>query len=215
VGINPSDYYDSGLKLHGHKCPAMPMGLRMGAAAMNALGVERAQDGQLFALVETGEGHLLSCLTDGVQAITGCTYGKGNIRKLRYGKWGLTLIDTKSGKAVRVVLRPEAIQSSKETVFLKEYRAKGIPASQIPSEVADPLVQRVLNAPQEQLMSVGDVVDYPLAEGKHSLFGDLLCESCGELVVAQYARVLDGRKMCIPCAEGEPVRQPNWMPRVK
>ena len=29
-----------GLKFHGHKCPAMPMGLRAGVAAMRALGVE-------------------------------------------------------------------------------------------------------------------------------------------------------------------------------
>jgi len=27
--INPKDYYEHGLALHGHKCPAMPMGLRV------------------------------------------------------------------------------------------------------------------------------------------------------------------------------------------
>ena len=27
-----------GFKFHGHKCPAMPMGLRAGLAAMNAAG---------------------------------------------------------------------------------------------------------------------------------------------------------------------------------
>ena len=30
---------ETGLKFHGHKCPAMPMGLRAGLAAMKALGV--------------------------------------------------------------------------------------------------------------------------------------------------------------------------------
>jgi formylmethanofuran dehydrogenase subunit E len=33
-----------GLKFQGHKCPAMPMGLRAGVAAMRALGVERFED---------------------------------------------------------------------------------------------------------------------------------------------------------------------------
>ena len=33
-----NDYLETALKFHGHKCPAMPMGLR---AAMAALGVEQ------------------------------------------------------------------------------------------------------------------------------------------------------------------------------
>ena len=45
-----------GLKFHGHKCPAMPMGLRAGVAAMQALGVRRSQDKELYAISETGEG---------------------------------------------------------------------------------------------------------------------------------------------------------------
>ncbi|HAM45070.1 MAG TPA: hypothetical protein DCM67_08640 [Propionibacteriaceae bacterium] len=32
-----------GLAFHGHKCPAMPMGLRAGLAALEALGVQRAR----------------------------------------------------------------------------------------------------------------------------------------------------------------------------
>lgn len=42
--MHASDYFDVAMKFHGHKCPAMPLGLRAGAAAMNALGVERSQD---------------------------------------------------------------------------------------------------------------------------------------------------------------------------
>lgn len=41
-----------GLAFHGHKCPAMPMGLRVSLAAMHALGVERTGDSALVALVE-------------------------------------------------------------------------------------------------------------------------------------------------------------------
>ena len=36
--IEAKDFYEDGLALHGHKCPAMPMGLRVGAAALIALG---------------------------------------------------------------------------------------------------------------------------------------------------------------------------------
>ena len=66
---NPQEWLEFGQKFHGHKCPAMPMGLRVGAAAMNKLGVDRAQDGQILAFVDLGEDHCATCYTDGLQVI--------------------------------------------------------------------------------------------------------------------------------------------------
>lgn len=209
--IDPKDYFDAGLKLHGHKCPAMPMGLRVGAAAMNALGVDRAPDGQLMALVEIGDNHCATCFADGVQMITGCTFGKGNIRKLHYGKWGVTVIDKKNRKAVRVVPHGQAMLANKQTTFFTEYREKGVPASQVPAEHVDPLVERVLNMPEEQLLKVGKIVDYSWSDPPHS-FDGFLCEECGEMTVEQYGRVKGDKKVCIPCAAGEPVTDPRWTP---
>ena len=48
------ELYEIGLKFHGHKCPAMPMGIRAGLAALNALGVKRSQDKELVVESETG-----------------------------------------------------------------------------------------------------------------------------------------------------------------
>lgn len=53
--INPEEWLEFGQKFHGHKCPAMPLGLRVGAAALNKLGVERARDGQIIAIVDLGK----------------------------------------------------------------------------------------------------------------------------------------------------------------
>ena len=102
------ELYKVGLALHGHKCPAMPLGLRAGLAAMEALGVQHAPDGQLTALVEIDRNHCSTCFADGVQVTTGCTFGKGNIRSLGYGKFALTLIDNKTGRSVRVVAYPRS-----------------------------------------------------------------------------------------------------------
>ncbi len=55
------DLLSMGLEFHGHKCPAMPMGLRAGIAALRALGVERSKDKELHAIGETGEGHAAGC----------------------------------------------------------------------------------------------------------------------------------------------------------
>ena len=50
--IDAKEYLEAGLNLHGHKCPAMPLGLRAGVAAMNRLGLERSKDKELSAVVE-------------------------------------------------------------------------------------------------------------------------------------------------------------------
>lgn len=98
---------DTGMKFHGHRCPAMPMGLKAGLAAMKTLGVERAQDKELYVKSETGKGHAAGCFLDGIMTATGCTYGKSNIEKLYYNKMAFTLIDQQSGRSVRVSLKPD------------------------------------------------------------------------------------------------------------
>jgi formylmethanofuran dehydrogenase subunit E len=106
--------YRAGLLLHGHKCPAMPMGLRAGLAALEALDVPRPADGQLTALIEIDSGHCATCYADGIQMATGCTFGKGNIRKLGYGKFVLILVEVKTGRSVRVATRNEVIKRNQE-----------------------------------------------------------------------------------------------------
>lgn len=196
--IEAKEFFDAGLRLHGHKCPAMPLGLRAGAAAMNMLGVERSQDKQLLALVELGDDHCAHCFGDGVQMITGCTFGKGNIRKLGYGKFGLTLVDKTTGRAVRVAPRAEAQLQMKKTEFFQDYRMHGVPASRVPDEVVDPLIAQVLRAPEDQLFAVSEVFDYELPATAEN-FDSFVCDRCKELVVEPYGRVVGTQKVCIPC----------------
>ena len=51
------------------------------------------------------------CFTDGVQAITGCTLGKGNVRILGHGPLSLTLIEQATCRAVRVAARGDTLPS--------------------------------------------------------------------------------------------------------
>jgi formylmethanofuran dehydrogenase subunit E len=198
--VDPKAFLEIGQRFHGHKCPAMPLGLRVGAAAMNTLGVERSPDGQLVAWVELGDDHCAHCFADGIQVITGCTYGKGNIRQLNYGKWGVTLIDRASGRAVRVVPKTEAMLANKQSDFFKTYREKGIPASQVPASVVEPLIAKVMGAPDAMLMNIGDVVAHPLPKKVES-FAGFVCDRCGEMTVEGYGRPLGDTKVCIPCYE--------------
>jgi formylmethanofuran dehydrogenase subunit E len=72
-------------------CWASVAGVRIGLAALRVLGVKRSGGTQLYGIVEIGEDHGGTCFGDGVQYATGCTFGKGNIRKQPYGKLALSL----------------------------------------------------------------------------------------------------------------------------
>jgi len=196
--IKASDWLELGQKFHGHKCPAMPNGLRVAEAAMNKLGVDRTGDSFLHAIIELGDNHCATCFADGVQVITGCTFGKGNISKSHKGKWGLTLIDKRTNRAVRVVPKAEAMMATKTTPFFKDYREKGIPPTQVPDEIVEPLVYKVMNAPSEMIMTISDVYDYKWTEPKHS-FESVVCDSCGEMVIIEHTKVKDGKTLCKDC----------------
>ena len=199
--MNTNDeLYKVGLALHGHKCPAMPLGLRAGLAAMEALGVQHAPDGQLTALVEIDRNHCSTCFADGVQVTTGCTFGKGNIRSLGYGKFAVTLIDNKTGRSVRVVATPEAMRRSQQSEFI-EYRKKGVPASQVDPKIGAPLIDAVLAEKVEVLFKVEPIKQTQVPPMPPHAFDTILCAECGEVTVERYARVKHGKIVCMPCAE--------------
>ena len=195
-----NELFKAGLLLHGHKCPAMPMGLRAGMAALEALGVERAADGQLTALIEIDSEHCATCYADGVMMATGCTFGKGNIRKLGYGKFVLTLIDNKTGRSVRVATRNEVIKRNQESEFI-QFRKKGVPASKIAPELIEPAMDFILEESTANLFNIGPVQEVKVTPGRAHDFNTIICAECGEVAVERYGRIKNGKVVCMPCAE--------------
>lgn len=188
-----------GLKFHGHKCPAMPMGLKAGVAAMKALGVERAQDKELYVKSETGKGHAAGCFLDGIMIATGCTYGKSNIEKLYYNKMAFTLIDQKSGRAVRVSIKPDFFEKALASPFVQKRKA-GVPPQDIEPEITDPLVKSILGLKDEAFLDVGEVHEVGVKKGK-GVFAAKRCAKCGELTFVNKLRETEeGNPVCIPCS---------------
>jgi formylmethanofuran dehydrogenase subunit E len=199
---NIKELFDTGMKFHGHKCPAMPMGLRAGLVAMKALGAERSQDKELFMEAETGKGHAAGCFLDGLMTATGCTYGKANIQKLYYNKMAFTLIDAKTGRAVRVSLKPEFLEKALNSPFVQE-RKKGVPPQDVPAEITDPLVERILGLPEKEFLIISDVFHKDIKKGSPN-FEVKRCAKCGEAVFTdKLTKAPDGRLLCIPCS-GQP-----------
>lgn len=196
---NFQEVFEVGLKFHGHKCPAMPMGLRAGMAAMNALGVERSKDKELFVISETGKGHAAGCFLDGIMTATGCTYGKSNIEKRHWSKMAFTLVDQQSGKAVRVALKPDFFENALKSPFVQQRKA-GVPPQDIKPEITDPMVARVRSLDETAFLDIGEVHNVEVKKGK-SAFMAKRCSVCGELTFANKLRSTeDGAPVCIPCS---------------
>lgn len=190
---------ETGIHFHGHRCPAMPMGLKAGLAALKALGVERSQDKELFVYSETGKGHAAGCFLDGIMTSTGCTYGKSNVEKLFYNKMAFTLIDQQSGRAVRVSLKPGFFEKALASPFVQQ-RAAGVPPQDIAPEVADPLINRIIGLDESEFLDFGPVHTVTVKKGK-PVFEAKRCENCGEVTFVNKLRVnQDGKQVCIPCS---------------
>jgi len=186
------------LKFHGHRCWASVAGLRVGLAALRALEVSRSGGAQLYAILETGEEHGGMCFGDGIQFTTGCTLGKGNIRKNPLGKLAVTLIDKDGERAVRVSYKPTLQKQIAGSAFMQQ-RAAGVPPDEISEAEQQEVVDLVWDAPEGDILTVGEVFPY-----EHNWLPEVMgftpCQACGELVAQAYLRVVGERKLCIPCS---------------
>jgi formylmethanofuran dehydrogenase subunit E len=187
-----------GLKFHGHRCPAMPLGLRAGLAAMRALGVERSANKELFLICENGPAHATMCFLDGAMVATGCTYGKANVIRKNIAKNTIVLIDMKSNRAVRVKPNPEFQKKGLESEFVK-IRKSGVPATKVDPEIVNPMIENIMSAGEEDILIVGDVFEKEIILPKGT-FEWFECEECGEIVFENRARISGNRKVCVTCS---------------
>lgn len=182
---------------HGHRCPFMPIGYRMGMLAMEKLGVQREQDHGFFVFPELGEGHPQTCMIDGIQVATGATYGKVLIEKTFFGKLAATFYHP-DREAVRFALKPTFVDALGKHEFFA-YRKRGLEPSQIPATTTNDLIQWVADQSDESLFKIESRPGFVFTPVEGS-FNKTLCSECGEYVFDRYVRMKDGKPLCIPCS---------------
>jgi len=188
-------------EFHGHRCPFMPIGYRMGAMAIELLKVGKSLDHQMHVFSEMGVGHPQGCMQDGIMSATGATFGKGMIERINYGKVAAIFWYPGKKNAIRIVLKNEFQDELAPHEFFK-FRKQGIEPSEIPENVRKDIIDIVLNATVEELFNVSILHDFRYAPVKGS-FNKAKCEVCGEYTFERYLREKDGKKVCIPCSERE------------
>ena len=184
-------------EFHGHQCPFMPLGYRMGQLAMQHLGVGHEPDHGFYVFPELGEAHPQTCLMDGIQVATGATYGKLTIAKTFYGKLAAIFYHPEKG-AVRYSLRPEFVDALGQFEFFV-YRKRGIEPSQIPLPVVQEIIDWTYGQPDEDIFKVEPKPAFTYTPIKGS-FNKTKCSTCGEYAFDRYVRTKDGKPVCVPCS---------------
>lgn len=186
------------IRFHGHVCPGLIIGYRAAKAALSCLGVERSEDEELVAIVETD-----ACGIDAVQALLGCTLGRGNLIFHDHGKHVFTVISREKNMAFRIAMKSDALteRTPEQEALLRKVRGGvALPAEQQAYE--DFQKQRIgelLKKDEDSLFKIEPcVADIP---EKARLFPSLVCQYCGERVMEPRARIRGGKTCCIPCAE--------------
>ena len=185
------------VQFHGHTCPGLAIGFKAAVTLMEQLGVKKASDEELVAIVETD-----ACSADAIQVMTGCTFGKGNFIFKNYGKHAFSLVDRKRRKGIRACLRPHAFEAGPEYLSLSE-KAQGNEPS--PEESArfrklqEERVEKILAANPESFLVIEEIS--PDIPAKARIMGSAICDFCREPTKMDLLRNINGKRVCITCAQ--------------
>jgi len=191
------------IEFHGHACPGLAIGFQAARSLMERLKVRRAPDEELVATVETD-----ACGADAIQVMTGCTFGKGNFLFRNYGKHAFSLMDRKKKKGVRVCFRSDAIKIESESLSLSEkVRKDEASAKEIERyrQLQQGRIQRILDMDAECLFKVEAIPSEIPHKARIMKSGK--CDFCGEPAAVKFLRKVDGKRICIPCAEQQGSRK--------
>ena len=185
------------VRFHGHVCPGLIIGYRAATLATKVLDLHRDQDEELVAVVEND-----ACGVDAIQWMLGCTIGKGNLIFRDQGKHAFTIFRRDTGKAVRMVFKGQAGASSPEGIVL---RKKVMGGTATPEEKA--MFEAQKNQRMRQMMEAKDEELFECKQPTFAIperariFDSVACEVCGEVTMEPRLRLVNGKKVCIACAE--------------
>lgn len=186
--------YDEVVEFHGHSCPGLALGYRVSLRVLREF-KGRAEDEELVAIVENN-----SCAVDAIQAMTGCTFGKGNLIFRDYGKQVYTFLRRPSGKSIRISVDWKRPAETEEEKSVWEKYTKGDRSKKVLQFVHDRKASRIryiLEADERELLAVSKSKEKLPPEAE--IYRSVVCEGCGEKVAEPRVRIREGRLLCIPC----------------
>jgi formylmethanofuran dehydrogenase subunit E len=171
ANVNEKELWEKAAAFHGHVCPGLTIGYKAALYAIDLLNLTFSKDEQVVCVSEND-----ACGVDAIQVILGCSIGKGNLLFHMRGKQAFSFYNRKTGKSVRLVLKPDPKAMTREESF-QYYQSCD------PSQMFD-VKQTTIQLPE-----------------KARLFDSYVCECCGESTGANWIRLAGGKKLCLDCYE--------------
>ncbi len=185
--------------LHGHYCPGLALGVKTSVTAMARLDMEHEGMEDIIVIVETN-----NCFSDGVQYVTGCTFGNNSLVFRDLGKTAATFVK-RGEKGLRFVTRIDAREKWVERfpeyaeLFTKVVRERSGTEEdrRRMMEMAEDISKFVVGLEPEKLFEM-ETVDVKLPEYA-PIHDSHICEGCGESVMSTRTVEIDGKLLCLLC----------------
>lgn len=186
---------------HGHLCPFVSLGVKAGQYAMVFLDRPNTGMEEIIAIVECN-----NCFTDGIQVVTGCTFGNNALIFRDLGKTAVTVARREDGQAVRLLVRADyreqmfARYPNAEPLFQKVVvQRQGTPEDWHRFEhMWEAIARRELKIPLEEQFVIQplhiDVPEYA------RIYESVVCSRCGEQLMAPRAVGSPAQPLCRTCA---------------
>ena len=155
---------------HGHECGGLTIGYKASLYAIELLNLEFSADEQVVCIAEND-----ACGIDGIQVMLGCSVGKGNLLFHMRGKSAYSFYNRKTGKSVRLVLKPRAGMTKAES-FAYYQGCK-------PEEMFE-VKETTIRLPEPA-----------------RIFHSNVWDCCGEVTGANRIRLAGEQKLCLDCYE--------------
>ncbi|MBO4301407.1 MAG: TraR/DksA C4-type zinc finger protein [Desulfovibrio sp.] len=187
---------DKVIAFHGHQCPGLALGVRAAEWALANMG--NALDEEIVTVTETD-----MCAVDAIQALVGCTFGKGNLIYRDQGKIAFTFYRRKDGKSARLVLRSDFVCGENDAhrrELPRRFRADEELTQEeraLQASMRKEKCERIMSMPLEEIYLVKPA-EGPMPH-RARLMESLICEDCGEGVMESRIRRLQGKYYCISC----------------
>jgi formylmethanofuran dehydrogenase subunit E len=162
---------------HGHLCHGMVLGVHMARYGCRVLGIDDPLTYRdLVVYIEMDR-----CASDAVAVVTGVTLGRRRLKWVDYGKMAATFVDLNTGEAVRIAPRPEVPHAGPDEDPLEVWKGWT----------------------EEQLFSCTPVkMEVPPQDRPGRPLHTVTCAECGEKIQDCREVEVEGKVLCLACAEG-------------
>lgn len=166
--------WEKAVAFHGHECGGLAIGWAASLLATELLELSPPAPNEEIVCASEND----ACGVDAVQAILGCTAGKGNLLFRLCGKQAFSFFNRKNGKGFRLILKdlPYMRQGEKMTYILA-------------ADIKELFIVKKtkLNLPETAV-----------------IFNPGKCSICGETTAEPWLRIKEGNIICVDCGGNKP-----------